>query len=385
MKHTRVSLVGWLALSLLLAALLVAPVWGQEQVFLRSVRPSKGQPGQELDLALEGGGFGGANWASVSVGELEVRNVRVESDSVIRALVYIPEHAQPGPRDVTVVVSFGQNEEFSAVLPGGFSVEGVAEPPPGPSGPGPGEPGEPPPGEPGEFPPGEPYPGDLRWLPILVVALVALALVGVAGGVALRMRRSAQQRQWQTEAQEGELPETCQRGILRVKREKPKLKPGRWKVTGLKATLYDAERGRRGATRDVPAELAKRIDEAARDRMLWGDSEKLSAEAASVGRELAALIVAWQSLSDSERDVYLEPRIEGGEASVKFTLYRCVGQPGRWKRVRDWEAKLKAVDHFPRGFRGPRQGEAAEAYRVFVEGRLSGYVRELIQEAGRLV
>jgi hypothetical protein len=203
--------------------------------------------------------------------------------------------------------------------------------------------------------------------------------------LALKVRKSALQKQWQAEAQEQELPKTCQAGTHFVRREKPELKPGRWKVTGLRVTLYDSAAGRRGATRDVPPELVGRIDKAARNRLLWGDSERLAAQAAEIARELAALIVAWQSLSEAGRDVYLEPHIAGGEASVKFILYRCVGEPGGWKKTGEWTAKLQAVTHFPGSFRGPAAGESPAAYQALLGEYLGTYVYDLIQEAGRLL
>jgi hypothetical protein len=364
-RHTRLLIVLFLAV-----ALLVAPVWAQGEVYLRSVEPSEGRPGQELELALRGGGFGGAIAVEVVVGELPVLDAWVESDQVIRARIFIPEDAAPGPRTVEVVVVRGQNEEFPAVLEEGFSVLEGEGPPPGPPEPSPEPPG-PPPG---------PAPPDVWWLLILIVVVV----VGVALGVTLKVRKSALQEKYQAEAREEELPETCRPGTHRVIREKPKLKPGRWKVTGLKVLLYDATSGQRGASHDGPSELVERIDKVARNRLLLGDSEKLAQEAGEIGRELATSILAWQSRSEAGRDVYLEPRIEGGEAAVKFTLYRCVGPPDWWRKAMEWTAKVQAVDHFQRSFHGPAAGESSEAYRASLEDHISSYVRDLIREAGRL-
>jgi hypothetical protein len=233
----------------------------------------------------------------------------------------------------------------------------------------------------------------LLWLLIVGVGAVVLAVLALAVTLVLRARQAARRKQWQEQAQEHELTKTCQAGSVCVRREKLDLKPGRWKVSGLKVTLYDAasdpstelRAGQRGAAREVQSELVKRVDKGARDRLLWGDREKLGREAGEIARELTVLVVAWQSLSAAERDVYVEPQIEGGEASARFVLYRCVGAPGHWQKVTDWTAKLKATSHFPTTFRGPLVGELPEAYRALLEEHLRGYVYALIQEAGRLI
>lgn len=124
-----------LGILLMLAGSLVAtslPVWAQEPVYLRAVEPREGQPGQELELTLWGGGFEGAREVQVTIGGIEVLEAWVESDEVIIAHVFIPEDAPPGPRPVEVVAVFGPNEEFPAGLDEGFFVlEREAPPAPG--------------------------------------------------------------------------------------------------------------------------------------------------------------------------------------------------------------------------------------------------------------
>ncbi|MBE9508566.1 MAG: IPT/TIG domain-containing protein, partial [Chloroflexi bacterium] len=348
------------------------PVRAQGEVYLRTVEPATGSPGQELELTLQGGGFGGANEVRVTIGELEILEAWVESDQVVRARVFIPEDARPGPRRVEVVASFGQNEDFSAVLPGGFSV--LESGPPGPDDRG----GESRQGDDGYDP------GGLWWLVILGVAVIVLVGVALAVTVAVKARRPALQQQEQTEAQKENHSQECQPGTHKTVREELELKPGRWKVTGLKVTLYDSSSGERGTARDVPSDLADRVDKAARRKLLRGESEPLVEQATEIARELAALIVAWQSLSETERDVFVEPHIEGGEASAKFVRYRCVGKPGRWQEESEWEVELRAVDHFPTTFRGPEASESPTAYRALLEAHLGVYVRDLIREVGRL-
>jgi hypothetical protein len=193
----------------------------------------------------------------------------------------------------------------------------------------------------------------------------------------------------QEQAEEGELPEKCRSGKLKVIRDKPEFEPGLWKVAGIEVTLYDAaqaqgEGQRRGKGRAVPEELVERIDEAARDKLLWGDSEKLAADVIEIGRALAAQVIAWQAIAEAGRDVAVEPEIEGGEASVTFTLYRCVGEPDWWQKVKSWEAKAQAAKHFGQEFRGPAADEAPEAYRAVLEKGLTIYTAKLVREASRL-
>jgi hypothetical protein len=404
MKRSHLVCARGLIVLLAALALMSVPAWAQ-QIALRSVRPNSARASEEVDLTIQGRGFCGP--AQVRIGEFQAGDVQVESDSAISARVFIPEGAQSGPRDVEVTVDCGGPEEtFSAVMEGGFTIQ---EPP-----------GEPTP-EPraGEEPEdggdgGEDYDdggGDSfdGWL-IPVIVLIGVGVVVLGGGaltvtLAVRSHRAtlkkqaqmqqevqqAQQEleQLQEQAEEGELPDKCQSGKIKVIRDKPKLKPGLWKVAGLQVTLYDEAQARQsGAQRaeehDVPEELVKRIDKAARNKLLWGDSDKLAAEIVEIGRALAAQVSAWQVRSRAGRDVRVEPEIVGGEGSVNFTLYRCVGPPTWWQKVKSWEVKAQAVKHFAQEFRGPAADEAAEAYRVMLEKGLTIYVANLIREASRL-
>jgi len=395
MKRSHVfSTVGLIVL-LLIVAFTTVPAWAQEdQVTLRSVNPNSGRAGEELGLTIRGGGF--CDPAQVRIGEFQAGGVEVESDSTIHARIYIPQDAGPGPRDVEVVVDCGGPEEtFGAMLPGGFTVlepadDGGRVDEGGDDG-----------GDEGGY---DDYSGGFDGWLLLVVILAVVGVIVVGGGaltvtLAARARRISlenqaqmqqEMEQLQEEAEEGELPEKCQSGKHKVIRDKPEIKPGLWKVAGLKVALYDAARVQQGAgdqgekERDAPEELVARIDKAARDRLLWGDSEKLAVEIVGIGRALTAQVIAWQALSEAGHDIYLEPAIEGGEASVRFTLYRCVGEPDWWQKIKSWQAKAQAVKHFQKKIRGPVANESSEAYRAVLEKELSIYVYKLIREASRL-
>ncbi len=383
MKRSRLfRIIGVLLVVSLPLALTAVPVWAQSEIELRSVSPDRGRAGEELELTLRGAGFCGP--ATVQIGAFEAADVRVESDSTIRATIYLPDDALPGPYPVLVIVDCGGPQEtFAAALEEGFTVLEPAG----------GQPSEPRDGDEGGDDNGDESRGDegegddLDWLaPVAILGggLVLLAGAAVTVTVAIKLRQSALKKKWQAESEEGELPKTCQRGSHRIVRSKPKLEPGRWKVTGLKVVLHDASGDRKGDIHDAPEELARCIDRAVRDRLLWGDSDRLAAEAIEIGRALAAQVVAWQALSQAGRDVWLEPEIEGGEGSVKFTLYRCVGPPTWWQKVKSWQAKVQAVKHLPQEFRGPAAGEAPEPYRAVLEKGITLYVLNLIREASRL-
>lgn len=375
----RLRILRRLANPLLLALLLIAtlpavaptPGHAQGQVYLRTVEPPEGRPGQELELILRGGGFGGANEVWVSIEGIEVWDAWIESDQEIVVQIYIPEDAPPGPRVVEVVANFGPNEEFVAEPTVSFVVLERPGRPPGPRG----EEGEPPRGD---------EDLDLEWLIPVIVGVLGLAGVTLAVSLSLNWRRSALRKQWQSEAQE-ELPEHCQHGTHLVHREKPEIKPGRWKVKGLKVTMYDAASGQQGAVHSAPSGLVNQIDKAARHRLLRGETDELATRVAEIARELIPLVLVWQSRSEGQRAVLLQARLEGGEASVKFKRYRCVGEPGRWQKQLEWTVKLQAVDLVPGRIRGPAAGETPQAYQVALQEGLGYYVSDLIREASRLL
>jgi hypothetical protein len=387
MKHTACLYIVGLVILLSVFLLIAVPAWAQE-IVLRSVEPSGAHAGEEVDVFIRGRGFCGP--ATVRIGEFQAGEVRVESDTLIGARVFIPENAQPGRRDVEVVVDCGGPEEtFGAVLPDGFT---VLEP----VGAGGRESGD----------DGRDYEdrGVLDWWPLIAILILGGAVVLGGGALVVtltmvhraRLKQRAKVRQvqqnWeqlQAEAEEGDLPETCRSDERKVIRDRPEIVPGLWRVVGLGATLYDEARvqrdgERRGKARSVPDELVERIDIAVRNKSLWGDSEGLAVEIAEIGRALAAQVIAWQAISEIGHDVVLEPEIEGGEGSIKFTLYRCVGSPDWWQEVSSWEVEVQAVKHFQQAFRGPTVGESPEVYRAVLEKGITAYVANLLREASRL-
>ena len=364
------------------ALLMTASAWAQESpVTVESIMPSEGQPGQELEVTLNGSGFAEANEVHLVVGELEVLESWIISDRQMGAIFYIPEGAQPGPRDVELIANFGPEEEFPAVLFEGFTVLGFEAPPPEES-----PPPEPPFPEDFDHPPDQLDGGFNGWDGILILILGAIFLSGgtVAVGLSLLWRRSVLHQKWQSQASESDLPQTCQSGTHFVRREKPEIKPGRWKVTGLKIIVYDADSSHPGTVHHAPAEVVKKLDDGVRQRLLRGMSEALTEEVTQISEYLSVSILAWQSSSRTGDDIFLQTKLEGGQAEQKFTRYRCVGTPGNWQKQLEWSLKLKAVDYLPEAVRGPGADESREAYAAHLSEQVHAYLLKMLEESGSL-
>jgi hypothetical protein len=121
MKRT-VKVLGILLILVGNLVVIALPARAQEPIYLEAVEPSEGNPGQELELTLWGGGFGSAQEVRLAMGDIEVLDAWIESDEAIMVHAFIPDDAPPGPRPIEVVAVFGSNEEFAAGLDEGFFV-----------------------------------------------------------------------------------------------------------------------------------------------------------------------------------------------------------------------------------------------------------------------
>jgi hypothetical protein len=378
MKYYRFGITSFF---LLVMIFYVGSASAQSSLYLREVQPPEGRAGETMDLLLFGGGFSRVydigkriqQEIRVEIEGVDVLEVRYESDDILHARIFIPESARPGPRPVIVTGFLGPNEPVTAVLEAGFRVlEPTPEIPPP----------EPPMPEPPKPIPPQTFP---IWLLIFIAGIIVLGVGGVLAVVilAVTLKRSSLKQDWQSQAQTQELPKTCQHSTHINRREKIEFKPGRWKVTGLKVTLYDSVNGERSKPREVPKDLVSKIDKAARQRLLHGESDDLKDKVAEIARETAALITAWQSISEKGKSILLEIHLEGGSAEAKFVRYQCV--QGQWRKELEWKATLKAVDHLQSTFREPLDDEPVRGYQIFLEEQLKTYFAMVVKEAARLL
>ncbi|MCJ7432052.1 MAG: hypothetical protein MUO77_01050 [Anaerolineales bacterium] len=376
MKYNRVIVISSFILVVIFYA---GSVSAQSPLYLREVQPPEGQAGETLELTLLGF-FDKVQDLRVEIEGVEVLEVQVESEELIHARIFIPESAAPGSRPVVVTGFLGPNEPVSTTLEAGFHVfEAIPDT----------SPTEPPILEHPTPVRVEPIPLPPQaapdWLLILIVGIIILVVGGalVVIILAVTLRRASLKKGWQSQAQTQELPETCQHSAHITRREKIEFKPGRWKVNGLKVTLYNPANRERSKPREVPKDLVQKIDKAARQRLMHGESDDLKDMVTEIARETTALITAWQSFSEKGKSILLEIHLEGGSAKAKFVRYRCV--QGQWRNELEWKPTLKAVDHLQATFRAPMDDEPTKGYQVFLEGQLKTYFTMVVEEAARLL
>ncbi len=348
-------------------------------IYLRGVEPSRGRPGEEMKLILWGGGFSNAQEVQVTIGEIEVLGVWVESDEAVVVRVFIPEDAQPGPRSVEVVATFGPNEVFPAVLEQGFFVEGWEEerPPAGPV-----SPSSPAPSEEGLSP----------WVWVGGGVLLWGATALLAGGLGLLLGRRLAVRvrpawrweqmarlQWELEATK-ELPEPKEVCTWACE---AKAKTGlldRWKITALELIPLPLPSGQPLPVRRITDEaLLAPLNEAARLRHLGEDEAQVRRRIAPVVDALLEQIMAWGAAGQTPPSIRVDARL-ARNVEMEFTLYHCEAT----RKGVDWVKKLrwKGTMRQPSGeylgvLRGPTAGEPDFAARARAE--LEGALLKLIR------
>jgi hypothetical protein len=367
---------------LLLAVTLVAtPARAQEQIYLRGVEPARGRPGEELELALVGGGFGGE--VRVAIGGFDVLDAWVESEQVIRARVRIPEDAPPGPRNVEVTVIMGQNEEFRAMLEGGFT---VLEAGPRPTeAPAVGPPLRPEPIEPGSTGGGD---GNLDWL-LWVAGLLLSGLLGggIGGGLGFALGRSmalktqvswkkAAQLQWEVEAKK-ELPQPKQACTWDCRARAKADLLDRWHVTALTLTPLPLPSGRTPPTKRVAGEAVAPLNEAVRHRLEGADETRR--RLAPVVDALLAQIQLWTAEVQTPASIRVDAEVKGA-VECEFALCHCEqrGAGLEWIERLKWKRTLRQPCGESLGIlRGPAADEPDFAARV--RGELEAQLLALVR------
>ena len=333
------------------------------ELYVEGVSPGEAAPGEEFAMEVFGGGF--EQGVEVFVEGLETGPAERIDDTYLVVQVFVPEGATTSLRDVEVINPDGT----TAILNNAFQVVGGGGPPPVPS-PGP-----------------SPGPGpDLLVLILIggVVLVVGVGAVVLVVRVVTRPGKKALQKQ----AQKQEPPDECVPGSRWVREIELEVEPGRWEIGDLEVLLYDAKDGTRGqrheASRKVVGGLNKAIGVR---RRRPNDRERFDEALLPAAEELAAQVIGWQALETAARDVLLNAKLEGGEAEVKFVAYRCKGQPGntRWVKEREWPAKVKATAEQQVGtLWGPRPGEEQAAHVERTQREVAERLRQLAAEVAKM-
>jgi hypothetical protein len=259
---------------------------------------------------------------------------------------------------------------------------------------------EPPPGEPeGEIPPEEVPPEELippaeipNLRPYIIGGgvVVALGAIGLGALIVTTLRgrsgrlSASARAELQSQAHEQEPPDECTPGIRYVRKIEVEVKPAAWEVAGLDMTLFNATTGKIGACHKAPQSVVSALNRAIRERRL-GETGKAGDIVRAAARELSELIVGWQSRESHARDVSLDARLEGGEATFKFVVYRCQeGLPPRWQEGGKWTADLKALERHTGTLWGRQPREPYDTYLDRTGHQVRERLLELVEMAARL-
>jgi hypothetical protein len=332
------------------------------QVILDAVEPAEGDPGQEFELALIGSGFEGATDVEVTVGEFEVLATRIESDEVIRARVYVPEDAPPGPRPVELVV-FLEDEPFGLGLERGFLVrerEPVAPPTTAPPT------TAPPTRQPGTD---ERPRGDIDWIwPGAAVALSGLSFaLGRVLAVKSRLTWTDKARvQWRVQA-ESQLPEATRACQWACKANVSADLLDRWQVTRVKLTPLRLPGGTPPQGKHVEGQVLAPLNDLANLSQILQRTDEVRRRLAPIVDALVEQVMTWGREGQTPAAFRVEAELKA-PIKAEFGLYHCsqIGQELGWgKPLLSWKGKLNQPGgEFLGVVRGPAAGEEDYAARV---------------------
>lgn len=313
------------------------------QMHLDAVEPPEGEAGREIELALIGGGFGGASPVKVTIGDIEVLDVWFESDEVIHARVFIAEDAPPGPHPVEVVVTRG-DERFIARLEGFRVLEPRRESsPPGTDG-----------GDGFRIP-------DWVWGGAIVLLSGMSFAIGRTWAVKSKLTWTEKARaQWRVEAQ-NKLPEptkvcqwTCQAKVSADLLN-------RWKVTRLELTPLPLSKAKTPPSKRVEGKvLLAPLNDLANIAKILHHEDEVRCRLAPLVDALLAQIMAWEQEGQTPAAVRVEAKLKA-PISAQFGLYHCkqTGKGLTWgKPLVTWKGKLNQLGgEFLGVLCGPTAGE----------------------------
>lgn len=322
-------------------------------VQLFAIDPPGGAPGEEFDILLMGEGFAPADDFGVNVEGVEIIDLERQSNEVIRAHIYIPEDAPPGPRLVEVVI-LREGEPFGAAIEEGFLVSGV-QPPPNP-------------------PP--------TWIWPIIVVLFSGASFTVGRFLNLRAKILWQQQaklQWQLQAKWGK-PSQPAKACEWACEKSASVSRDRWKVTGIMLTPLPVK-GKTPPPRSVSGSVLDPLNKLVKDDNLPQKEKRQNL--AGLLNALVAEINAWEQAGQSPASIRLDADLAGA-VDIKFNLYhgRQTNKGLKWSdSLLEWKAKLNQPGGEHLGvLRGPTVGEPDFAARARFE--LEECLLELIEATG---
>lgn len=323
-------------------------------VQLFAVDPPEGSPGEAFDIFLVGEGFAPADDFGVNVEGVEIIDLERESSEVIRANIFIPEDAPPGPRLVEVVI-VRDGEPFGTGLEEGFQVLSAQQ-----------------------FPLNQPP----NWVWPIIVVLFSGASFTVGRFLNLRAKILWQQQaklQWQLQAKWSK-PQKPTKACEWVCEKTASVSRDRWKVTRIMLTPLPVK-GKTPPRRSVSGNVLDPLNRLVKNDNL--PQEEKRRNLAGLLNALVAEINAWEQAGQSPASIRLDAALVGA-VDIKFNLYhgRQTNKGLAWSHsLLEWKGKLNQPGGEHLGvLRGPTTGEANFAARV--RAGLEECLLDLVDTAG---
>lgn len=330
------------------------PVVGSVQLY--GVDPQEGSPGTEMDVILRGEGFTPADDFDVSIEGIEVLDREIESNEAIRAHIFIPEDAPPGPHPVNLVL-LRYDQPLSAGLEDGFYVwiSGLptSTPPPAPNPP-------------------------IPWVWPLITVLLSGASFTVGRVLTIRSKLTWKQTaklQWQVQAQTN-LPKPT-KACEWACQKKLSLKGGRWKVTRIDLTPLPVK-GKSSPKKQLEGNALDPLNELIND--ISASQEEIKNNLTEVVDKLLAQIMAWENEGQSPASIRLDAKLAGA-VDAEFKLYHCHQTPKglEWgDDLLNWKHKVNQPGgEFLGVLRGPTAGE--EDFNTRASAQMEESLLELVR------
>ncbi len=317
------------------------------QVSLNAVEPREAPPGQEMEIALFGSGFADATDQQVAVGEFETLDSWVESDEVIRAVIFIPENVEAGPRFVELRLDFDGELQVVGLDAGLF----VSSPEPIPT--------ERPEDEGGRGGGGNLLP-DWAWAGVSVLLGGSSYALGKALGVKSKLTWTDKARlQWSVEAQNS-LPKAQRACQWTCKGNVKAALLDRWKVNSLDLTPLSQPKRKSQDVKSVSGAVLNPLNNLANLASLLQDEAEIRRQLAPIVEALLNQVTAWEYEGGSPAAIRVEAQL-AAPINAQLELYHCQ----QTAKGLDWGKPLftwKQAIHQKEGeflgvLRGPTAGE----------------------------